>query len=93
VGFTKIVYTVHMKHFCATNARYNFFKIIDTAASGEPVIIERNGISLELRKLSPRKKASKKISYKGLIKGGLDNADCWSWKFDKSGNLKFRNTR
>jgi prevent-host-death family protein len=75
-----------MKSVTASEARKNWFRILDEVANGEIVVVRRNEkriiLSLEKRK----KKAIP--NYKGLIGGNdLDNADKWSWDWTPAKGL------
>lgn len=74
-----------MKHVTASDARKNWFKLLDEAAKGEVIAIQRNDKRLILR----LEKQTKSLpSYKRLIGGkDLDNADKWGWEWNKSGKL------
>jgi hypothetical protein len=75
-----------MKHVTASEARRNWFRLLDEAAAGETISIDRNGRRLILRAEKARKAQP---SYTGLIGGkGLDDADRWSWDWNESGGLK-----
>ncbi len=67
-----------MKHYSATEARKNFFSLLDDALDGNKVYIEREGQVLEL---TPKKKKVKKLSYKKFFLSSptVDDADTWGW--------------
>jgi len=50
-----------MKQVTATEARRQFFKLLDSAARGEKVVIKRNGVPLEIVRQS-RKPGKAKAS-------------------------------
>ena len=73
-----------MKHVTASEARKNWFSLLDEVANGQIVAIERNGKKLVLR----TEKAKKGRSYRKVISGqDIDNADKWGWDWDKAGRL------
>ena len=73
-----------MKHVTASEARKNWFSLLDEVANGQIVAIERNGKKLVLR--TEKRKKSK--SYRKVISGqDIDNADKWGWDWDKAGRL------
>lgn len=75
-----------MKNVTASEARQNWFRLLDEAAQGQVIAIERNGTRLILRAEKKRKPVP---SYKGLIGGkDLDKADQWGWEWSESGGLK-----
>ena len=82
-----VLYVVHMKHVTASEARKNWFKLLDEASNGESIAINRNGKSLVLR-LETRKKLEKTPNYKKIIQvPDADNADKWGWKWTERGGL------
>jgi hypothetical protein len=84
-------YIVHMKHVSASEARKNWFKLLDEAANGEVIAIQRNDKKLILKM---QKKKPSVPSYKGLIRfPDADNADIWGWEWEKPGQLAPRMLR
>ena len=79
------MYTVHMKRVPATEARRTWFQLLDEAAAGEVIVIERDGKKLHL-KLAPEEeeKVMTPIDYSQLIRPleDLDSADSWTWEWD-----------
>jgi hypothetical protein len=74
-----------MKHVSASDARKNWFKLLDEASNGEVIAIQRNHKQLIL-KLQKRKPAVP--SYKGLIDcPDADDADRWGWEWKGPGRL------
>jgi len=74
-----------MKHVTASEARKNWFKLLDEAAKGEIIAIQRNDKKLILRL---DKRAKSVPSYKGLIGGkNIENADKWGWEWSESKGL------
>lgn len=81
------LYVVHVKHVTASEARKNWFKLLDEASNGESIVINRNGKSLVLR-LEARKKTEKIPDYRKLIQvPDADNADKWGWKWTERRGL------
>jgi hypothetical protein len=79
------LYIVHMKHVTASEARRNWFALLDEAAKGEVIAIQRNDKKLVL-KLQTKKSAAP--SYKGLIDfPDADIADTWGWEWKGPGKL------
>lgn len=76
-----MMYTVHvMKRVSATEARKNFFRLLDHAAGGAAVLIERKGTLLRLvREKLKHKKTTP--DYRKFIKGPVEQADTWSWEW------------
>ena len=74
-----------MKHVSASEARRNWFKLLDEAAKGEVIAIERNDKKLILKL---QKKKATVPSYKGLIDfPDSDDADTWGWEWKGPGKL------
>jgi hypothetical protein len=89
------MYTVHMKRVTATEARKNWFRLLDEVVDGEVVLIEREGVRLLLKLAESGEPATAKIpDYKGLIHvRNIDQADRWGWEWDGSAeSLKPRST-
>lgn len=78
------MYNVHMKNVTPSQARKNWFRLLDEAAEGEEIVIERNGHRLVLRR--EEAPAAAVPSYRGLITAPLaDRADTWSWEWSPEG--------
>ncbi|PYS53463.1 MAG: hypothetical protein DMG13_12530 [Acidobacteria bacterium] len=56
IGFTSDLDNVHVKRVTASDARKNWFKLLDEAVKGEVISIDRNGSRLIL-KLDKRKQS------------------------------------
>ena len=74
-----------MKHVTASEARKNWFTLLDEAAEGQVIAIDRKGTRLVLRAEKPRNPRA--ISTKLISGEDLDNADKWGWDWDKDGKL------
>jgi hypothetical protein len=85
------LYNVHMPKYSVSMVRERLADALDNADRGEPVFIERRGVTYELtvRKApSRRKKATRQIDI-------LDNAIVegnWTWEW-KKGDLNLRTRR
>lgn len=78
------MYNVHMKNVTPSQARKNWFRLLDEAAEGEEIVIERNGHRLVLRREEAQ--AAAVPSYQGLIAAPLaDRADSWGWEWSPEG--------
>lgn len=86
------MYTVHMKRVTATEARKNWFRLLDEVAEGEVVLIERDGARLRLSLAEPAEPSAKVPDYRELIKvPDADRANQWGWEWDGSpGGLRPR---
>lgn len=79
------LYIVRMKYVTASEARKNWFQLLDDAANGEVIAIQRQGKKLVL-KLDKSKAAIP--DYKGLIDfADADQADAWGWEWKGRGRL------
>jgi antitoxin (DNA-binding transcriptional repressor) of toxin-antitoxin stability system len=74
-----------MKRVTATEARKNWFRLLDEVAEGEVVLIEREGSRLVLKLDEQREPSAKIPDYRGLIRvPHADEADQWGWEWDGS---------
>ena len=77
-------YTVHMKSVTPTDARKNWFRLLDEVAAGEVVHIRRGGKLIVLR--CEDHELESETDYSGLIGGSsVSKADQWSWDWDDEG--------
>lgn len=81
------MYTVHMKRITATEARRNWFRLLDEVAAGETVVIERKGRRIVLRREEGRRVEGASVQeYRALIDvPGLERADAWGWEWEQAG--------
>ena len=72
-----------MKKITASEARKHWFRILDDAAQGEVIVLERKGRRLVLRGEEPDKPgAAKGPDYRRLLRApDADKADRWSWEW------------
>jgi antitoxin (DNA-binding transcriptional repressor) of toxin-antitoxin stability system len=79
------MYTVHMKRMTATDARKNWFRLLDEVIEGEVVLIERGGSRLVLKLVDQKEPAERIPDYRALIQvKNIDEADQWGWEWDGS---------
>jgi hypothetical protein len=77
-----------MKHVTASEARKNWFKLLDEAAKGEVIAIQRNDKRLVLRL---DKQEQSLPDYKRLVRiPNADEADKWTWTWTGSKGVKFK---
>src|SRR5215470_2728021 len=77
------LYIVRMKYVTASEARKNWFRLLDEAANGEVIAIQRDDKKLIL-KLEKNKRATP--DYKRLIDfKDADKADSWGWEWKGAG--------
>ena len=85
------MYNVHMRKYSVSMIRERLAEALDDADRGEPVFIERRGVTYELtvRKVpGRRKKATPQIDilYRAIVEGD------WTWEWAK-GDLDLRTRR
>jgi hypothetical protein len=77
-----------MKHVTASEARKNWFKLLDEAARGEVIAIQRDDKKLILK---AAKTKSRQPNYKKLIQfPDVDDAHTWGWEWKGPGQLASR---
>src|SRR5436190_20195494 len=86
-----LLYNVKMKKYSVSMVRERFAEALDNADRGEPVFIERRGVTYELtvhKAPSRKKKSSPQIDIldKALVEGN------WTWEW-KKGDLQLRARR
>ena len=86
-----MLYNVHMRKYSVSMVRERLAEALDDADRGEPVFIERRGVTYELtvRKVpSRRKKATRQIDVldRAIVEGN------WTWEWEK-GDLQLRTRR
>jgi hypothetical protein len=84
-----------MKVITASEARKNWFRILDEVSAGEVVVIERRGKRVVLREEKPSKRAYSHLpDYKKLlIVKHPEQADQWRWEWEAEGSLVFKDKR
>ena len=84
------VYDVHMKRLTASEARRNWFRLLDEVAAGQVVLVERNGRRIVIRREQTRGGPSRSSpDYSGLLRSRrADDADSWTWSWKASGGLR-----
>lgn len=90
------MYSVHMKAVTPTQARRQWFRLLDEVAAGEIVVIERKGRRIVLRREESTQLAEAPSSddYRHLIRvPDLERAEEWGWDWeDASADLAVRET-
>ncbi|MGH7564296.1 MAG: type II toxin-antitoxin system Phd/YefM family antitoxin [Gemmatimonadota bacterium] len=73
-----------MKRVTASQARKDWFRLLDEAVAGEVIVIERNGRRIVLRLAETTDPSSP--DYSDVISApDADEADRWSWEWDETG--------
>ncbi len=73
-----------MKHMTASEARKQWFRLLDEVASGEVVVLERKGRRVVLRREDAKEsaQAQRTPDYKKLLRApDADHADQWTWEW------------
>lgn len=78
-----------MKRITASEARRNWFQLLDRVAAGEVMMIERNGRRIVLRREGELEHSGPLPDYRPLIRAIADanRADEWSWEWTDQGDL------
>jgi antitoxin (DNA-binding transcriptional repressor) of toxin-antitoxin stability system len=72
-----------MKRVTASDARKNWFRLLDEVAAGEVVVIERNGERIVLRREPAARRTRQLPDYSAILHvPDADSADSWSWEWD-----------
>lgn len=75
-----------MKSITATDARKEWFRLLDEVAAGEVVVIERGGRLLELRRREPAHEVQDAPGYADVLRvPDADEADTWGWEWEGPG--------
>lgn len=78
------LYVVRMKKVTASEARRQWFRLLDEAAQGEVIVVQRKGRRIVLRSedAGRAKAASPGPRYRRLLRvPRADQADRWSWEW------------
>jgi hypothetical protein len=79
-------YGVHMKRVTATEARKQWFRLLDEVTGGEVVVIERGGSLVELRRREVPSAGEGAPDYSDILRlPDLDQADRWHWEWKAPG--------
>jgi antitoxin (DNA-binding transcriptional repressor) of toxin-antitoxin stability system len=86
------MYVVQVKRVTASEARKRWFQLLDEAAAGEVIVLERRGRRLVLRREEPsrgRRASPTVAAYRRLLNvPDLDEADRWGWVWGPRGQLR-----
>lgn len=88
------LYTVRVTRLTASDARQEFFRLLDAVEQGEAVVVERKGVRFRLSLLEPaaEKHASGSVSPVEVSDPDVLSGD-WTWSGDQDGQLQFRPRR
>ena len=84
------MYIVQMKRVTASEARKNWFRLLDEVAQGAVVCIERGGRRIVLRREDEEAVASPVPDYSHLLRvPHAEDADRWGWSWsEEDGSLE-----
>jgi hypothetical protein len=75
-----------VKSVTATEARKDWFRLLDDVAAGEVVVIERGGRLLELRRREAAPELREAPDYSDVLRvPDADAADAWGWQWEGPG--------
>lgn len=75
-----------MKRVTASDARKNWFRLLDEAAAGEVVVVERGGTRILIQREPPSESGEDVPDYSDLLRArGLADADRWRWEWNPEG--------
>lgn len=78
-----------MKQVSASEARRNWFRILDEVAAGQVVVVERNGRRIELRRQAARSATATVPDYSGVLRvPDAGDADLWGWTWQGAGKAR-----
>ncbi|CAN5895965.1 hypothetical protein BH23GEM9_BH23GEM9_31110 [soil metagenome] len=84
-----------MKRVTASDARKNWFRLLDEIAAGEVVVIERNGERIVLRRETAAPRSRQLPDYSTILHvPHATAADTWTWDWDgPEGDISLRDER
>lgn len=84
-----------MKYVTASEARKNWFRLLDEVAQGEVVALERNGRRIVLRSEEDPTESLETPDYGAVLQvPDAEEADLWTWEWTSpEQNLVFKNGR
>ena len=88
------MYFVRMKRVTATDARKNWFRLLDEVVEGEQIVVVRNGVRILLSR-DEGQVSEQLVDYRKLLKvKNKDRADQWGWDWVEPGeDLKTRDDK
>lgn len=81
------VYNVHMKRVTASEARRNWFRLLDEIVAGETVVVVRDGVRVILRREGDAGEPSRDTpDYRDVLSvPETERADRWGWEWSEDG--------
>jgi hypothetical protein len=86
------MYNVHVKKYSVGMVRERLSAALDRAERGQPVLIERRGVTYELRVRKPRPRRKRPTPQIEILDRSLVTSGQWTWDW-KEGALRFRARR
>jgi hypothetical protein len=87
-------YIVHMKHITASQARREWFRILDEVADGETVVIDRKGRRIQIRRVEAPGACAPLPDYTEVLRVREDATEAhrwgWEWPGEEGGALRPR---
>jgi antitoxin (DNA-binding transcriptional repressor) of toxin-antitoxin stability system len=80
-----------MKRYTVAQARQRLAEALDSAAGGEPVVIERRGVRFRLEAVRPKRRASIRRPLIEFVDAAVE-AGRWGWTWE-AGELRFSGGR
>jgi len=74
-----------MKRVTASEARRNWFRILDEVAAGEVVVVERNGRAIQLTRAPKADRVREVPDYSSVVQAAVDaeHAERWGWDWSE----------
>lgn len=83
-----------MKRVTASQARRDWFRILDEVVAGEVVVIERNGQRVRIEREDPETPTAEIPDYSRLLRVDRpEDADRWRWSWSPEGDATLREDR
>jgi hypothetical protein len=74
------MYIVHVKRVTASDARRDWFRLLDEVAGGAVVSIERGGETILIQRSPARRARARAPDYSEVIRApAVEHADNWTW--------------
>ncbi len=87
-SFPELLYNVHMARLTASEARRQFFHLLDAAERGEPVVVERRGVRFRVS-VEIEEEVVEEVRSPLIIEDPSILSGQWTWSADERGELQF----
>ncbi|MBW3660696.1 MAG: hypothetical protein KY397_03580 [Gemmatimonadetes bacterium] len=76
-----------MKRVTASEARRNWFRLLDEIVAGETVVVDRDGVRVVLRREGEARESARDVpDYEDVLRvPEADQADRWGWEWEEGG--------